>query len=229
MVQSYSYQGQDLFVVEASGSQRNGFFLDSGASGGLRGSNTKLLEEAFGWQGICVEPNSSLFAELVSNRTCICLNCCLYSRDGPVEFFEAGNVYGGILEEYDAGLLRLARSFAASESAKRGVAAVTETVIKQARTLRSVLRSCGAPSIIDYWSLDTEGSELALLQTFPFDRYRFRFLTVEHNFTAARGEIFSFLTARGYRRVRNLGIDDGYMWVGSHTRSAWRSRAWPAR
>jgi hypothetical protein len=229
MARSYSYQGQDLFVVEASGHQRNGFFLDSGASSGLRGSNTKLLEDSFGWRGICVEPNSSLYAELVSNRSCICLNCCLYSRDGPVEFFEDGSVYGGILEEYEPTHLRFARAFAASESAKRGVAGEPSTVIKEARTLRSVLRSCDAPPVIDYWSLDTEGSELALLQTFPFDEYRFRFLTVEHNFTPAREEILALLTARGYSRVRSLGIDDGYMWMGSRSSWAWRSRVWTAR
>jgi Methyltransferase FkbM domain len=226
MARSYSYQGQDLFVVEATGCQRNGFFLDSGASGGLRGSNTKLLEESFGWRGICVEPNLALYGELVANRSCICLNCCLYSRDGPVEFFEAGQVYGGIVAEYHLDHFRFARDFAASESAKLGVIARPETVMKEARTLRSVLRSCDAPPVIDYWSLDTEGSELALLRSFPYDEYRFRLLTVEHNFTPARGEIHAFLTARGYRRVRSFGIDDGYMWVGSRSSWAWRSRAW---
>ena len=52
------------------------------------------------------------------------------------------------------------------------------TAKKIARTLRSVLRECEAPPIIDYWSLDTEGSELTLLKSFPFDDYSFRVVTL---------------------------------------------------
>jgi hypothetical protein len=37
------------------------------------------------------------------------------------------------------------------------------------------------PPVIDYWSLNTEGSEFAILKSFPFDEYSFRVLTVEHN------------------------------------------------
>ena len=61
---THSYQGQDLFVVEALAGLRGGFFLDSGASDGVSGSNTLLLESAFGWRGICVEPNDQLFTRL---------------------------------------------------------------------------------------------------------------------------------------------------------------------
>jgi hypothetical protein len=61
---SPSQYGQDLFVVEALGGQRDGFFLDSGASNGVHFNNTLLLEESFGWRGICIEPNDSFFSEL---------------------------------------------------------------------------------------------------------------------------------------------------------------------
>ena len=85
---SFSYQGQDLFVLEVLNEQRGGFFLDSGASNGVQGSNTKLLEASLGWTGICIEPNARMFAELVKNRTSICLNCCLYDTAGTVEFWK---------------------------------------------------------------------------------------------------------------------------------------------
>src|SRR6266849_3906884 len=98
---SYSYQGQDLLVLELLGRMRSGYFLDSGASNGIRGSNTRLLESAFGWTGICVEPNEAMFRELVRNRRCICFDCCLYHRNGAVDFLEAAGVYGGIVQEYD--------------------------------------------------------------------------------------------------------------------------------
>lgn len=98
---------------------------------------------------------------------------------------------------------------------------------KAARTIRSVLRSAGAPRTIDYWSLDTEGSELALLKSFPFDEYRVRVLTVEHNNGPIRAPIRGFLEARGYVRARDLGIDDGYVLAddagGAAVDQAWRS------
>jgi hypothetical protein len=111
------------------------------------------------------------------------------------------------------------------------------TVSKQARTIRWVLRSVGAPRTIDYWSLDTEGSELALLRCFPFDEYRLRVLTVEHNNGAAREQIRSLLETRGYVRIRNLGIDDGYVLaddmngegIGEAMGQAWRSAIWRGR
>jgi methyltransferase FkbM-like protein len=225
MVRTFSYQGQDLFVLEACDNLRGGYFIDSGASDGVHGSNTKLLESDYGWRGICVEPNNALYAELIANRSCICLNCCLYYYDGSVEFFEAAKVYGGIVQEYVPAHLQFARLFVARAASGEHQVALP-TVLKPARTIRSVLRSCGAPQVIDYWSLDTEGSELAILRSFPFDEYRLRVLTVEHNYSSSRNEIRAFLATHGYRRVRSLGIDDGYIWVGNGDVPAWRSRVW---
>ncbi|MGR4866303.1 FkbM family methyltransferase [Caulobacter sp. LARHSG274] len=225
-----SYQGQDRFVIEVLGGLRGGFFLDSGASNGRRGSNSWVLERDYGWRGICVEPNGETFAQLVANRACICLDCCLYDRDGPVEFLEAAGVYGGILEAYDPRHLGFARRKAAERPGG------SATVRKTARTLRAVLADCGAPRIIDYWSLDTEGSELALLRSFPFEAHQVRVLTVEHNNGPVRGEIRALLEARGYVRARDLGIDDGYVLAGvlaqstfAHETTAWRSAAWRGR
>jgi FkbM family methyltransferase len=218
---SHSYQGQDLFVIEALGWLRDGFFVDSGASDGIHGSNTLLLESCFGWRGICVEPNDALFAKLTRSRRGICVNCCLYDRGGEVSFFEAAGVLGGIMDEYHPDLLRYARSLVASQpSAPQGA------VTKPSRTIRSILREHHAPRVIDYWSLDTEGSELAILKSFPFDEYQVRVLTVEHNMTPVREEIHDFLESRGYYRARSLGIDDGYVLGALSGPRLWRSRVW---
>ncbi|HEX8096216.1 FkbM family methyltransferase [Jatrophihabitans sp.] len=220
----HSYQGQDRFVLAACGGQRGGFFLDSGASDGLHGSNTRTLEVEYGWTGICIEPNTELHARLVSNRNCICLDCCLYDREGDVEFFEAAQVYGGIVDEYDPGHLEFARAFVARQPSDSASSAAPVT--KSARTIRSVLQEFRAPRVIDYWSLDTEGSELAILRAFPFEEYRVRFLTVEHNHTPIRAAISAFLAGHGFQRVVDLGIDDGYAWVGNQAGAGWRSPVW---
>jgi len=61
--------GQDRLILELLGGLRGGFFLDSGASDGVRSSNTYLLETAFDWDGICVEPNDAFFAALAACRS----------------------------------------------------------------------------------------------------------------------------------------------------------------
>jgi FkbM family methyltransferase len=218
-----SEYGQDLFVLDVLEGMRDGFFLDSGASNGVRASNTHRLETEFEWTGICVEPNEIIFAELVRNRRCCCINCALYNREGTVDFVEKAFVLGGILDEYHPEHLQHAiASFGVPEDA----AGRPVTVSRPARTVRSVLRECAAPSVIDYWSLDTEGSELTILESFPFDEYSFRVLTVEHNCLPVRDQIRGFLERQGYRRIQVLEVDDCYMKQESLYRSPWQSHAW---
>jgi FkbM family methyltransferase len=217
-----SQYGQDRFVLDVLGGLREGYFLDSGASDGVTVSNTVLLERDYGWRGICVEPNGQFFAELERNRRCVCVNCCLYDRDTTVDFIEA-HTLGGIAGEYDPSLLRQVRAmFGTSPTGP-------PRVERAARSVRALLRASGAPPVIDYWSLDTEGSELKILKAFPFGEYSFRVLTVEHNWLPAREEIRRFLEAHGYRRVRELGCDDGYVHDASVPVAGWRSRVWGRR
>ena len=64
------------------------------------------------------------------------------------------------------------------------------------------------PPVIDYWSLDTEGSELMLLSSFPWDRYKVNLVTVEHNQEEPkRSKIRELLTAKGFKQVQ---IDHPY-------------------
>jgi FkbM family methyltransferase len=214
-----SQLGQDHLVLELLDGMRGGFFLDSGAADGVEASNTLLLEMEFGWTGICVEPNQAFFARLVENRRCQCLNCCLYDREGSVEFVEA-SFLGGIREQYTRQHLQLVKEFYPGEP---------RTVQRRARTLLSVLRECRAPQLIDYWSLDTEGSELAILKSFPFAQYGFRVLTVEHNNLPVQEDIRLFLEARGYGRIKTIGIDDCYVKAWKPSRPAWQSHAWSRR
>ncbi|MFG3266402.1 FkbM family methyltransferase [Streptomyces bobili] len=215
-----SQYGQDHLVLSLLNGKRQGFFLDSGASNGVRASNTQLLETQYGWSGVCVEPNSGFFAELIRNRNCLCLNCCLYDRDGDVEFVEAHTI-GGILDEYHPTFLKLARDFTETPAGMP-----LPTVFKPARTVKSVLKESRAPRVIDYWSLDTEGSELAILQSFPFDEYSFRVLTVEHNWLPERELIRNLLENRGFNWVREIGCDDCYVDAETRPSSSWRSRVW---
>lgn len=56
--------------------------------------------------------------------------------------------------------------------------------------------------MIDYAAFDIEGSELDVLEVFPFDQYTFLALTLECDRTI-RTPISNLLTANGYYQIRN--------------------------
>ena len=80
-------------------------------------------------------------------------------------------------------------------------------------SLNDLLRRHQAPTMIDYLSIDTEGSEFEILSHFDFSEFRFRTITCEHNGTEAREKIFDLLTANGYvRKHPELSkFDDWYV------------------
>ncbi len=194
-------------MLKLLGFPRYGFFLDSGASDGISASNTYLLESGYGWRGICVEPNASFYNALIKNRNTCCINCCLYDTEEKVDFVEAGTL-GGVLDDYHPVLLaHAARIYSLPKDARGN----PPSVLKPSRTISSVLKQFKAPRVIDYWSLDTEGSELRILKSFPFDLYRVRVITVEHNRYPVRMDIRRFLQGHGYVFVMDFGIDDCYV------------------
>ena len=62
-------------------------------------------------------------------------------------------------------------------------------------------------------SIDTEGSEFEILSAFNFEKYKFKVITCEHNFTSNGEKIFNFLTKKGYvRKYNNISkFDDWYV------------------
>ena len=80
-------------------------------------------------------------------------------------------------------------------------------------TLTDLLGEYHAPKIIDYISIDTEGSEFKILEVFNFEKYKFKIIQVEHNFTNDREKIFKLLSSKGYLRVFTSisKVDDWYI------------------
>jgi FkbM family methyltransferase len=197
-----SQLGQDLWVLEQTGFKRNGFFVEFGATDGILLSNTYLLETAFGWQGICAEPNPRMFSMLQANRRCTVSSACIGATTGEKVAFVFADEYGCLLRDVDCDM---------NAHRRAGFAALPEYRAElETTSLHDLLVSLGAPHKIDYISIDTEGSELSILEAFPFDRWQVHCLTVEHNFTDAREKIHQLLAGHGYRRVE-AQHDDWYV------------------
>ena len=67
-------------------------------------------------------------------------------------------------------------------------------------SLEKLLDKYNAPKMIDYLSIDTEGSEFEILSNFNFEKYKFKVITCEHNYSDNRKKIFKFLSEKGYQR-----------------------------
>lgn len=71
-------------------------------------------------------------------------------------------------------------------------------------TLNNILMDNNCPEIIDYLSIDIEGHELTVFNSFDFS-YRIRLMTVEHNLYCdgpeKKDKLFELLTSKGFNRV----------------------------
>ena len=81
-------------------------------------------------------------------------------------------------------------------------------------TLNDLLEQSNAPLYIDYLSLDTEGSELEILKSVDFSRYKFGIIDVEHNFVEPRrSQIRNLLESNGYKFNVENNFDDNYILI----------------
>lgn len=189
---SPSQLGQDLWVLEQTGFKRGGYFVEFGATDGVLLSNTYLLEKEFDWSGICIDPNPEYFEKLRSNRSCIVDDACIAGRSGDEVEFILAQEYGGIAGFADSD----------QHSDRRDAYRQQQRTLRlRTQSLDEVLTRLGAPTDIDYISIDTEGSEFDILRTFPLDRWNVRCFTIEHNHSAQRQAIHELLSAHGYQRT----------------------------
>ena len=75
----------------------------------------------------------------------------------------------------------------------------------------TLLKQYNAPKVIDYLSIDTEGTELDILQEIPLDIYCIKHIHVEHNYEEPRrSNIRKYLLSNGYDFIINKEVDDYY-------------------
>lgn len=193
---------QDLFVMHETGSKQEGYFAEIGGADGELGSNTLALERHLGWRGIVAEPARCWQAALGRNRGCSIDYRCVSDRTGDtLEFRECFFPANSTIETF-------AHSDRFAPSRRRFMRYQVPTV-----SLADLLTQHGAPVEFDYLSLDTEGSELMILQAFDFARHRPKVVTVEHCHSPAREALHALMSRHGYRR-KHAGlsyIDDWYV------------------
>lgn len=176
-----------------------GYFVEAGAHDGVGDSQTHQLEIR-GWDGICVEP-SSAFAGLQRNRKCKVDGRALWLCDNAtVEFMEL-----------DGGEIELSGIPCRFDNRRDRPGLPHKMVAKKTVTLTTLLREHNAPSVIEFLSLDTEGSEHDILAAHDFLAFSFLAIAVEKQRDQSRQEaIERLLASHGYRKQTGDPHDDWY-------------------
>jgi len=181
---------QDIFALYSLNWKRNGYFVEFGATNGFDLSNTYLLEKDFGWYGILAEPAKVWHEELKANRSASLDFDCVWNKSGEIVNFT-------VAQEAEYSTISSFTDKDAHASARNK----GETFPVKTISLNDLLKRHGAPSTIDYLSIDTEGSELEILEAFDFNQYAISVITCEHNFSSQRAKIYKLLSSHGFIRV----------------------------
>ncbi len=200
-----SQYGQDKLVHETLlPDVDKGVFVDIGAHDGVSLSNTCYFERNLGWQGLCIEPIPEVFAELDRNRRCHKVQGAVGARRGQAQFqvlTGAAEMLSGLQETYDPRHLQRIEREQSARGGQRRVIPVEVYTLAELLARHNFVH-------VDYMSIDTEGAELAILQSFDFSRFHVRVIGLENNYRDGRP--FDLLIAHGYTLRSVLG-DEFYV------------------
>jgi FkbM family methyltransferase len=199
-METYSQIGQDLFVLDFFKNLRDGYFIEIGASDGICLSNTLLLEKNYNWKGICIEASVENFRQLKNNRTCQCVNKAVYSNSNQEMYFihKVDGLLSGLKDHYNF------------ERWKH--VGIEKIYTVETETLTDILDRHASPKYIHYMSIDTEGSEVEVLNGIDFSKYTFGILNIEHNHNESRRkQQREILEGNGYKFLKQNDFDDYYI------------------
>jgi FkbM family methyltransferase len=200
--QSRAQLQQDLFALLVLNKKRDGYFVEFGATNGITLSNTYLLEKEYGWQGILAEPARIWSEDLIANRSCKLDFRCVSDESGRTLVFHETEIPElSVIDSYK------------NEDMHSNLRRKGEQYLVESVSLNDLLAAHNAPNQIDFMSIDTEGSEFDILNSFDFSKYQISIIVVEHNFSDIRIKLNSLLTKNGFTQVSNTQTlwDDWYV------------------
>ncbi len=196
---------EKLLVREFFGGSR-GFFVEVGANDPRQGSQSWHLEQG-GWRGVLVEPQPDLAARLREARS---------AKTFAVACSSPRNA-GRMLTLHLAGPLSgLDRTRLAYGATPEG------TIDVPVRTLDDVLTEAGAPTPLDFLSIDVEGHEIEVLRGFDFSHWRPRLILMEDHVSNLSKH--RFLRQARYRLVRYMDNNGWYVPNDAAVKFGWYER-----
>ena len=175
------------------------YYIEVGANDGISQSNTKYLELYDSWSGSLIEPVPELYIKLMRNRSksnsFTNAACCSFENSKPYYKLQYGNLRTISLDgdnDIENPLLHATNDTRLTSRLK------TYQFLAPAKTLNSILLENNAPKLINFFSLDVEGSELEVLNGIDFNEFVFELICIE---------------SRNFKRIESFLIGKGYIYV----------------
>lgn len=181
-MKGFGQHGEDLWLDEhVFKGKRNGVFVEVGVGlDGLFQSNTAFFEKERGWDGLLIEPVPTSCVKIRNNRSARVIEAAVVLHEGVTSIC------------IDAEHPDLSHSPRPGEDAT--------LVCVPAYDLVQIAREAARP--IDLLSIDTEGTELDVLESNDWTLYRPAAVIVEHTTLGVPGDrkadLAAFMADRGY-------------------------------
>jgi FkbM family methyltransferase len=188
-------------ILDYIKSIKNGFYIEVGAYDGVLESNTKFLEEKYGWTGILIEPSPNTFIQLQKNRpNNILINKCIVSNT-----YSEKNIMGA----FDCGPMSSVNNIRNIQDAA--------LISVECDTLNNILNDLTIQNI-DFMTIDTEGYEFEVLNGLNIQKYRPTYIMIEI-YEYDKNKIVTFLQDNNYiliENITNYNKFDNPGWDGTH-------------
>lgn len=205
---------QDCIAATLHNFKKGGFFVDLAANDAVTFSNTFSLEQRYGWRGLCVEPNPTYHQRLLQLRNCSVVAAAVSDVEGQAsfEFLQEKPPLDESRYAYSHGVY----GHLAKRMSKTATAVWTVPFSK-------LLTETGVPRTIDFMSLDCEGSEEKVMQTFPWRTHIISVLAVEYPSAGLKAS----LEKHGYQSICRAGTARDQLYVHWESMGPGISRLFP--
>ena len=200
-MKSYGDYETDLAIQKYFNPEYVGTCIDIGAGLGTDRSNTYYFEKKY-WTCLCIEPNPNLYNHMRMYRR-LALNLACSNHDKKSAPF---HVYVVDQNNQEA-ISSLVVDQRLVESHKE-IINETYKIEVEVKKLDTILSRINIEKI-DFLSIDTEGTELDVLQGFDLQKWKPKLLVVENNFNDTK--INEYLSQFGYILSERIGVNDFYL------------------
>jgi FkbM family methyltransferase len=152
----YSQSNEDRILYTKYLNYKNGFFIELGAMDGITYSNTLFFENTLNWSGVLIEANDQ-YNQLIQNRpNCHNFNYAVSEIEGDVEFL-GNNALGGMVH-----------TMSDSHITGWNLDVNSGKYLVKGKPISKILEPLNIKKV-DLFSIDVEGGEFEVLNTFDWD------------------------------------------------------------
>jgi hypothetical protein len=201
---SYSQEGEDI-IISKYFPNSEGFYIDIGAFRPIRYSNSYLFSKK-GWMGINIDATPGTMKDFTKIRPRdININRLIAREKQDMTFFQFDRPEFNTINENNA--------FVAQN--KYGAKLINQTLIESV-TLEEVLDlHMPINTQIDFMSVDVEGSDLEVLYSNNWEKYKPKMIIIESMDLDLENlysnEVYNFLNSIGYRLASKLFYSSIYI------------------